>query len=228
MADAVSNKAISDSLIGKIKQTKEPYWVEVLGEKYRVLPNVYSPKYFEDTQIFAANLPEVADKAVMEVGSGTGVIAITAAKKGAKSVLAVDINPDAVRNTQVNADLHKLGRKIEVRESDVFNSVAPNEKFDLIIWNTPFTWVNEGEISDIEKSVYDPGYKSTERFLREAQCHLLPHGVIYICFSSSIGRVDLLRQLVENSGMNFSVECQIDSESTIGLKYEIFKISPRE
>jgi len=55
-----------------------------------------------DTELFANNLPVVDGEEMLEIGPGTGVISITAAYKGAKKVVAIDINPDAVRNTQAN------------------------------------------------------------------------------------------------------------------------------
>ncbi len=63
---------------------------------------IFFPKYFNDTEIFAQNLPVKKNDEMLEIGSGTGVISIFAGIKGAKRVLAIDINPDALKNTEEN------------------------------------------------------------------------------------------------------------------------------
>src|SRR3989338_3764874 len=111
------------------KTETEPYRVTVSGKEFIVLPNVFSPKYFHDTELFAENFPVQSGEEMLEIGPGTGVISIVAIYKGAKKVLAIDINPDAVKNTQTNIDLHDMKEKIEVRHGNLFESLKPNEKF---------------------------------------------------------------------------------------------------
>ena len=75
---------------------------------------------------------------VLDVGTVSGLIAIIAAAKGAKSVLAVDINPAAVACAKDNAARNGFAHTIEVRQSDVFDAIG-NEQFDVITANLPFT-----------------------------------------------------------------------------------------
>jgi release factor glutamine methyltransferase len=63
-----------------------------------------------------------AGERVLDMGTGSGVNAIMAAKKGA-DVLAVDINPDAIRAARANAERNGLADLVEVRYSDVFSEV---------------------------------------------------------------------------------------------------------
>jgi len=53
---------------------------------------------------------------VLDLGTGTGILAMGAALLGSKSVLAVDNNPLAVRTAILNVKLNKLEERIEVRE----------------------------------------------------------------------------------------------------------------
>ncbi len=55
----------------------------------------------------------------------------------ARRVVAVDINPAAVRCAQINALLNQLEQRIEVRRGDLFAPVA-GERFDLVLFNPPF------------------------------------------------------------------------------------------
>ena len=61
---------------------------------------VFSPKYFTCSEILARNFPYNEGEDFLEVGCGVGVISTFAALKGAQSVLALDINPRAVRVAQ--------------------------------------------------------------------------------------------------------------------------------
>lgn len=125
-------------ILEESKKEKRPYWIKVLGKNFIVFPNVFSPKYFRDTEIFAKNIPIKKGQDVLEIGSGTGIISIFSAFKGAKKVLAIDINPEAVKNTKENISKHKLKKVIEVRKGDVYRPLNNYEKFDIIFWNTPF------------------------------------------------------------------------------------------
>ncbi len=60
---------------------------------------------------------------VFDVGTGSGILAITAALIGAESVLAADIDPLAVRIAKDNVEMNGLSRKIDVFHSDLLQSV---------------------------------------------------------------------------------------------------------
>ncbi|MER7006431.1 methyltransferase [Dactylosporangium sp. NPDC000555] len=78
----------------------------------------------------------VAPGRVADVGSGSGAVAVAVAKRVARSdVLAVDVNPTAVRYARLNAALAGT-TNVEARRSDLLGDVAGN--FDLIVANPPF------------------------------------------------------------------------------------------
>lgn len=147
-------------VLRKSKTEKEKYEVKILGRKFVVYPNVFSPKYFLDTEFFARELPIRQDEEFLEIGPGTGVTVVFAALKGAKRVTAVDINPDAVANTKENAKINGVESKVTVLRGDIYEPLAKNSRFDTIYWNTPFGYVNKNdEVTVLEKAVYDPGIK---------------------------------------------------------------------
>lgn len=213
-----TRKILKDS-----KNEKRTYVVSVLEKQYIVHPNVFSPKYFNDTEFFAENVPVQKDEEMLEIGPGTGIISIAAIDKGAKRVLAIDINPDAVKNTQENIERHGLQDKMEVRQGNVYSALTPEEKFDTIFWNTPFGLVADEEIPDLEKSVYDPGYKSTEKFIKEAKVHLKQNGRLLIGFSSTLGRLDLIKKFTEEAGFDLRLIYEVESEEVHPVKFEIFE-----
>ncbi len=101
---------------------------------------------------------DFCDKSVLDMGCGTGVLAILAAKMGAKSpVTAVDIDDIAVDSTKENATANKLDNKIAAVEGD--SNVITNLSFDTILAN-----INRNIIlSDLEK--YSAGLKSSGTLL---------------------------------------------------------------
>jgi ribosomal protein L11 methyltransferase len=69
---------------------------------------------------------------VLDVGCGSGILAIAAGKLGAGDILAVDTDPIAVESTAANARLNGLGRRIAVRRGSLPTGERP---FDLVLAN---------------------------------------------------------------------------------------------
>lgn len=70
---------------------------------------------------------------VIDVGCGTGVLGIAAAKLGASSILALDLDEVAVESAKVNVELNKTADVINVKQNDLLNGVS--EKADIIVAN---------------------------------------------------------------------------------------------
>ena len=70
---------------------------------------------------------------VIDVGCGSGILSIAAAKLGAGSVLAVDLDEVAVRKTRENAGLNGVQDRVSVRTGDLLEGVT--EEADLILAN---------------------------------------------------------------------------------------------
>ncbi|NMD37242.1 MAG: 50S ribosomal protein L11 methyltransferase [Christensenellaceae bacterium] len=67
-----------------------------------------------------------SDKAIMDIGTGSGILAICCALLGAKKILALDINADAVRIAKENVDKNGLNEYIKVVQSDLLKSESIN------------------------------------------------------------------------------------------------------
>lgn len=122
-------------------------------------------------------------KECIEIGSGTGIMAVIMAMCGAKKVIASDISPLAVENTKENVRRFKLGDKIEVIQGDLFENIK--EKADYIAWMIPFFSGNPPKGDTISASMIMPP-ELFERFLIESKEHLNPGGRLVIC-SYSLG-----------------------------------------
>ena len=116
-----------------------PLLEEVLGRPLVVLPSVFNPKFLRTGAFVAESLSAVLvppGARVLDLGTGTGVAALIAAE-WAESVVAIDINPEAVRAARINTLLNRLETKIDVRLGDLFAPVA-GERFDVVLFNPPF------------------------------------------------------------------------------------------
>ena len=109
------------------------------GVPILVLADVFNPKLFRTGEALARRLDESVvrpDMKVLDMGTGSGICAVFAARRGAH-VVAVDITALAVRCARLNALLNGVERQVEVRHGDLFAPVA-GEQFDLIVFNPPY------------------------------------------------------------------------------------------
>ena len=140
---------------------------------------------------------------VLHMGTGCGVNGILATRAGA-DVLALDVNPEAVRAAQDNARRNGVADRVEVRLSDVFDAVDPaaDGPFDVVVFDPPFRWFQPRDL--LEMATADPGYRALTRFVREARLHLSGHGRLLVFFGSS-GDLGYLQRLVAEEGFRTEV-----------------------
>lgn len=200
---------------------QQPYTTKVLGKDFVVFPNVFSPKHFFDTEFFAKEIQVKEGEKFLEIGPGSGVVTVSLALKGA-DVTAVDINPDAVKNTIENAKLHHVEDKVSVFQGSLYDPLG-DQKFDTIFWNTPFGYTENEDITVLEKAVFDPGYKATTEFIAKAKDHLNDGGRVLIGFSSTLGHIGKLKEIVKENGFSFSTLAEIESVETHPVKFELFE-----
>ena len=172
----------SRKLLRNSQQDAFPYHLNYQGLKIVVYRNVFSPKYFNGWKIFTDNFPSTYGKKVLEIGAGTGITSLhLALNEKAAHVLATDINNNAIKNIRKNI-VNNRAKNVSVRKSDIFSNVHRSEAFDVIYWNMPFMPVSRSYRyrSGLERGLFDPGYKLTERLLKNAPKHLNKNGKIII------------------------------------------------
>jgi ribosomal protein L11 methyltransferase len=77
----------------------------------------------------------VTERRVIDVGTGSGVIAIAAAKLGAASVLAIDRDRDALSNARENVERNGESDIVEVREQDLAVFAGRSADADVVVAN---------------------------------------------------------------------------------------------
>jgi release factor glutamine methyltransferase len=141
---------------------------------------VYLPQ--EDTYLLCDASDEFAKGNVLEVGCGSGFIAVELAKKGL-NVSAVDINPYAIKETLRLAESENV--VVDCFVSDLFENVT--DEYDSIIFNPPYLPEDEREPNDLIKIATtggSQGYEVINRFLEDARHYLKQGGIILLLFSS--------------------------------------------
>jgi release factor glutamine methyltransferase len=136
---------------------------------------VYLPR--EDTYLMeqALNNFVLKNKSILEIGCGSGYLSIFCAKNGA-NVTAIDLNHKAITYAKKQAEKEKV--RIDFIQSNLFESLNPKDKFDIIFFNPPYL------VSDnIDYLALDGGKKGREiidKFLNVFEKHLEPNGFVLL------------------------------------------------
>jgi release factor glutamine methyltransferase len=162
------------------------------------LPGVFRPR--PDTWMLAAHLcAELRDRqgaAVLDVCTGSGALAVTAALGGAGAVTAIDVSRRAVLSARLNARLN--GVRVRARRGDLFDPVA-GARFDVIVSNPPYLPADRDELprSGPERA-WDAGRDGRallDRICGAAPGHLRPGGALLLVHSTLIGAEQTVRRL---------------------------------
>jgi release factor glutamine methyltransferase len=171
---------------------------------------VYSPA--EDSWLLEECIlkEDLKSMKCLDFGCGEGIQSIAMFKAGAKSVLAVDINKNALRVTlqKVGEYLQKK-RKIEpknvedifsTRESDLFSKV--NEKFNFIAFNSPYVPSEKIKWKDLEGG--ENGRVVIDEFITEVPTHL-PSGGVLLLLVSSLNNIESISKKLSDSGFSVKI-----------------------
>jgi len=132
--------------------------------------------------------PDKPVKRAVDVCTGSGCLAILLAHRFAGArVDALELSPDALAVARLNVATHRLGRRVQLFHSDVFDAV-PAVKYDLIISNPPYVPTRElgglpAEFKQEPAMALDGGRDGLDiirKLLRQARTRLQPHGLVVL------------------------------------------------
>lgn len=174
------------------EKISERFWVVPVWEKtdpidaaevLRIEPGVTFGSGFHDTTRMCVRYLEKfvrPGQIVYDIGTGTGILAVTAAKCGAAAVKAVDFDPAAVKQAAVNAKLNGVDEILDISRSDLLNDLGDAvPRADLIVGNL---------VTDL-----------ILRLLPELPSYLKENG-IFIGSGIIDERIDEVRQVVRERG----------------------------
>ncbi len=155
------------------------------GFRLMVRPTVFHPRYFITSQFFASFIGQhdLSGKRVADIGTGSGILALAAARAGANSVVAIDVNPAAARNAAENARMNGFDGRVISLGSNLLSALAPSPLFDVILSSPPSF---PGEPRDVTDRAWHagPDYRDIAALFEQARERLAPGGRLYILLSS--------------------------------------------
>ncbi|MBR2665133.1 MAG: methyltransferase [Methanobrevibacter sp.] len=156
--------------------------------------NVYVPA--EDSYLLAENLEIKEGQSVLEIGTGSGIVAMYASRLTDKITVS-DINFDACELARKNFEANNI-ENIEILFGNMFEPVE-KRKFDVILFNTPYLPTEDDEvIDDTINYAFDGGLngrKVIDLFLNEVGNHLNDGGIVQMIQSSLSGNEETLEKL---------------------------------
>lgn len=165
---------------------------------------------------------QLSDLSFLDMGTGSGYIAFELIKYGARNITAVDINSKAIEEMSSLVELEEL--PVRVMQSDLFSKFS-QEKFDCILFNTPYLPNDEEEYLDPSLHGGPKGYEVALRFLEQAKNHLTKNGRVYL-LTSSLAQPEEFEKKAKKLGWSLSLiaihslffeqllcyECQLETE----------------
>ena len=184
------------------------------GRTFTVLEGVLIPR--QDTEISVEVILKILKnnniKNLLEIGCGSGIVSVTLdlETRGQVDITAVDISPQAIKNTNVNKN--NLKSNIKILESNLFEEI--NEKFDLIYSNPPYIKSHEIENLQVEVREHEPrlaldggsdGLYFYRKIIKDAPNYLNSHG--YLVFEIGYDEAEDISSIMRE---NFDLEIYKD------------------
>ena len=194
------NRRLKNEPIAYIIEKCEFMGMDFLLNNHTLIPR-------PDTEILVEKAIEIINKNnfnnALDIGTGSGAIAISLAKYCNINVTALDINNEAIEMAKKNASMNKV-KNIEFIQSDIFEKI--NNKYDIIVSNPPY--IKTEDIKTLEKNVkdYEPilaldGGKSGlifyEKITNNAIKYLNKNG--YLMFEIGYDQAKEVKNIMENN-----------------------------
>jgi release factor glutamine methyltransferase len=202
-----------------LKYLQKDHFYKWHGIKLLVKKGVFNPRLYQsNTKIFLKFLKNLdfEGKTFLEVGSGSGLISLFAAKRGAE-VTATDISGTAVENIALNSEANDL--KMRVLLSDLFEKI-PKEKYDFIIITPPYFKAKP-------RNERDYGWFAGENLeyfshlFRQLPEFIFSNTKVFMILSEACN-LDMLKSSVETNNLNFK---EVYKRKILLEKNTIYEIS---
>jgi HemK-related putative methylase len=197
--------------------------IRIAGFELIISPTVYDPRYYRAPAYFAQFIGalDLSGKTVADVGTGSGIQALAAARAGATTVVAIDINPSAVATAAANARANGFEHSVVTVTSDLLSAIPASPKFDVILSNPPFC---DGRAWDIADRAWraGPQYQDITPLFGQARKRLARDGVMYLILSSHTD-LEFISAVIRRTGFNVRI---VSTQRVFFETLVIFELRP--
>jgi len=203
-----------------IRKTQKygPHSVSVLGKTYEISEEVFNPKYYYTSEFMARHIDAAPEDAVLDMGTGSGIQAITAAQRGGR-VVAVDINPEAVKYAKRNAKGNGVEERVSVLHGDLFSPLGNDDRFDIILFTPPY--LKGSAKTNFDRALFDHNKTLALRFFTDAKKHLKKNGYVQMIYSS-IAEPEKILKISDDLGWRHTI---IACKKRISEEFIIYRLT---
>ena len=188
------------------------------GIRVKILPGVFHPGLFYSTRtlIRFVDTLDLRDKRLLELGAGSGLLALYCARRGAR-VTASDINPKAIKGLLENAAMNQIS--LEVAVSDLFERLDPDD-FDIVLINPPY-YPRAPEDMDQRAWYCGPDFEYFHKLFRE-MADLKPYTQVYMILSEDCS-LEEIQKIAIHRGLIFDLQLTKRVLGEMNFVYQIRK-----
>jgi release factor glutamine methyltransferase len=175
---------------------------EFYGRPFAVSPDVLIPRPETELLVETVLRRRRSAKSIIDVGTGSGAIAVTLALELGRNVIATDVSEAALAMAERNA--FSLEARVQFVAADLLSTIA-DQSFDVVVSNPPYVSSKDRDTLQREVRDWEPhqalfagtsGLDIYERLIPEAWRVLRPGGLLAI--ELGIGQASAIAKLVEN------------------------------
>lgn len=171
----------------------------------------------------------IAERSVLDIGTGSGLLALCCSQAGAAYVTATDVNPQAVDCARHNAKRLELSIDVRLASATTPSAYAildPDQKFDLIVSNPP--WEDGRPQVWEDYALYDPGFQLLRSIIGEGKSRLHPGGKILLAYGcvAAIRKIEDLAAEYDFDVTRFD-DRDLDSLPPVFLPGYLLGLTPR-
>lgn len=201
-----------------LQESLKDYLINLINKNKKKISCNKSNRSFSNQQKFfisgeASYINNIFNIKILDMGTGSGIQALTCKSLGFNNITAADINKQAV------ARLKK--QKIKAIQSNLFSKINKKERFNLIIFNPPYLPENKYD-KEPDTTAGKQGYEIIIRFLKQAKQHLEEPGTILLLFSS-LSRPSAIKKQAKNLNYNLKL---LNKKRLFFEEIYIYEITP--
>ncbi len=224
--NTLTQKVLRGELFHRIRK-KQPYSIELLNIKLIIAEDVFPPDLGATTLYLAKAIQKQKQiYTALDMGCGSGILALHMRQCGIPEVWAADIHKPAIHCTLENSKLNPDLAPIHIIESDLFLNI-PSMQFDLIVFNHPYYPTLGkpvfGDNPDGGKEILTRFFMSLEKFSHPNTKILLPfssmteseHDPLTIALNLKLFQVDTLLKTQDANGHHTIYEISFNKREQV-------------